>query len=155
MSTPIAVHKSGQGAPPKGAGTPSSGGLAALIKGKPAAAAAAGGVVLVVLVAMLRHSSTDPSASSGQSADTLQMTGAGSTYDSTSTDLYNSIQPEIDALAKMMQDLQNAQSTPAPTNDATATAVARAAAQMAKKDRIAAQVQATRAQTIADRLKKK
>jgi LysM repeat protein len=112
VSTPIAVHKPGGGPPPGGSTSSSGGGLAGLVKGKPAAAAAVGGVALVVIVALVRRGGGSQAAA-GTPADQLQMTGGGSTYDSTANDLYNSIQPEIDALAKMMQDLQNKQPTPA------------------------------------------
>ncbi|MFD9242728.1 LysM peptidoglycan-binding domain-containing protein [Streptomyces sp. NPDC059556] len=111
MSTPIAVHKPGGGPPPGGKPSPPAaggGGLAGMLKQKPAAAAAVGGVLLVVVVAMARKGS----GGGGTPADQLQMTGGGSTYDSTANDLYNSIQPQIDALAKMMQELQGKTPTP-------------------------------------------
>lgn len=106
MSTPIAVHRPGAdpAAPKPGAG----GGMSALKK-KPGLLLAAGGAGLVVILALMRSSSgsaTDPT------TGTTVQPGGSSTFDSTSNDLYNSIQPEIDALAKMIQDLQNKQPTP-------------------------------------------
>ncbi|MFE7413135.1 LysM peptidoglycan-binding domain-containing protein [Streptomyces laurentii] len=110
MSTPVAVHK--PGAPPPGkAPAAGGGGLAGMIKQKPAAAAAVGGVLLVVVLALFRRGGGDQSAA-GLPADQLQMSGMGSMYDSTANDLYNSIQPQIDALARMMEQLQNKQPTP-------------------------------------------
>lgn len=104
MSTPIAVHRQDPGQPP--AGSKPGGGLGALGKNK-GVLLAAGGAGLVVLLALMRSSG-----SSDQSGDTLQTSGTGSTYDSTSTDLYNSIQPEIDALEAQLNNLQNSQPTP-------------------------------------------
>jgi LysM repeat protein len=80
-----------------------------MVKRKPGVVLALGGGAVVVMLGLMRSGS---GGDSGQSADTLQMTGAGSTYDSTASDVYNSIQPEIDALVKQLEDLQNSQPTP-------------------------------------------
>jgi hypothetical protein len=98
---PLFVHRAAA------SGAPSSRpGLAAAVKAKPAAAAAIGGVGLVLLIALLRK---------GGSTD-AGTTGTGtSTFDSTANDLYNSIQPEIDALAQKISDLQGKQPAPDPT----------------------------------------
>lgn len=119
MSTPIAVHTAGGGPAGGGKGPAPAGGLLAKVKKNPTMLLAGGGAVVVVLFALMRRSSASTDA--GQSADTLQMTGAGSTYDSTSNDLYNSIQPEIDALAQMIQQMQNGLGTPAPPTTGTTT----------------------------------
>jgi hypothetical protein len=102
VSTPIAVHRPG-GPAPQGAGR--SGGLSSLTRNR-SAMLAAGGAGLVVLVALLRRggggaTSTDPAGTSQNP------------YDSTASDLYNSIQPEIDALASQLSNLQNGLGTPA------------------------------------------
>jgi LysM repeat protein len=102
---PIAEHRPGTD---PAAAKPGQGGGMSALKKKPGLLLAAGGAGLVVLLALMR--------SGGGSADTAAGTtvqpGGNSSYDSTSNDLYNSIQPEIDALAKMIQDLQNKQPTP-------------------------------------------
>lgn len=105
MSTPIAVHRPGTD---PAAAKPGQGGGMSALKKKPGLLLAAGGAGLVVLLALMRSSG-------GSAADTTTGTTVqpgGSSYDSTSNDLYNSIQPEIDALTKMIQDLQNKQPTP-------------------------------------------
>lgn len=101
---PIQIHRPGGGPP---APAPGRGGISSLTK-KPGVGLAAAAAVIVVIVALARKSSggaADPVA--GASA-----TGA-SAFDSTANDLYNSIQPEIDALAQRLTDMQNQQPTPA------------------------------------------
>lgn len=100
MSTPLAIHRPGDPpAPGKGPG-----GSLSSLKKKPAVLAAAA-AALVVLIALVRKGS-------GGAADPGTTTGTGtgtgtSTFDSTSNDLYNSIQPEIDKLAQQISDIQN------------------------------------------------
>lgn len=73
----------------------------------------AGGVGLVALVALRQRSRA-----AGGGAATTQVAGTG-TYDSTASDVYNSIQPEIEALRDQIDLLARldpaAQPTPAPT----------------------------------------
>lgn len=105
MSTPIAIHRPGGGPPPPppaGGG----GGLGGALK-KNKGTLAAGAVGLVVLIAMMGKRT----AAAADSATTGTGTGLPG-YDSTSNDLYNSIQPEIDALSQQISDLQGKLPTP-------------------------------------------
>lgn len=97
---PLFIHRPAGGAPP--AGAPVGAGLAAAAR-KPGVLLAGGAAVVVVVLALARK---------GSGAAATDTTGTGSPYDSTSNDLYNSIQPEIDALAAALAKIQGAQPTP-------------------------------------------
>jgi LysM repeat protein len=106
-------------APAGGPGADKSGGklegkLASIGKRNPATAIGIGGVLVVVVVAMAKRSkggAADPS------SDQLQQYGAG-VYDSTATDLYNSIEGQLEALGNQIGAISKPPAPPVPPKPA-------------------------------------
>jgi hypothetical protein len=88
--------------------------LAGVFKRNPATAVGLGGVAVVVVFAMARRSAKSGGGSgagseAGTPSDQLQTYSPQGTglYDSTATDLYNSIEPQLQALSQAIQTLSN------------------------------------------------